>query len=380
MMVTDANPLGLGAFVPTAKGNLGIEGEFKGDFYYGVGGQATYNSNFFETDSNEESEISGVITPWVHYTSDPEGAATFSMTANYMPSLRFYQDNSDLNGTDQSADISLSFRKARTELDVFGRYSQVSGTDRLTAEFVQGSVTTAGFRANRQIAARTSMNASWSYGMSEYDSSDSVGAEIYTTKLGGYWEATERLSFGPSLRYTVSQSDNIGTRDAWALMMSVRYRVGERILLSASMGPEYSANSEGEGSNGSNLGVTGNLFASYVINERWAWRNSIVSAAVPSPNQKNFVVNNVAFSTSLERQLLRGTLSGGLEFNFSKDENVGALNASGGNEKNLSVFLLYGRPLFSDRIGFNTGIRYTQNEGDTDWSQIQLSTGLSLAF
>ena len=377
MMVTDSNPLGLGSFVPITKGALGLEGQFKGAFNYGVAGQATYNSNFFETENNEESEISGAFTPWIHYTSDPEGGATFSLTANYMPSFRTYMENSDLNGTDQSMDLNLSFRKGRTQIDAFGRYAQVSGTDRLTGEFVQGSVMTTGFRANRQVGTRTSLHASWSYGKSEFDSSDSVGAEIYTSDIGTYWEATERLSFGPTLRYTVSKSDNIGTREAWALMMAVQYRVGERILLSAAVGPEYSTSSE---SSESSLGVAGNLSASYIINERWSWKSTIDTAAVPSPNQKNFVINNVAITTGLQRQLLRGSLSGGLVVNSSKYEDVGTGNTSGSDELNLSVFMSYGRPLFSDRVGFNTEVRYTQNDGDRDWSQVQVSAGLSVSF
>ncbi len=196
--------------------------------------------------------------------------------------------------------------------------------------------------------------------------------------VGGFWAATERLSFGPSLRYTVSESGNIGTREAWGLMLAVNYQLGERILLSAAVGPEYSTYSGG--SDESSLGVTGDLSASYIINERWTWMSSINSAAVPSPTQDETVINNVAISTSLQRQLVRGTLSGGIDYNLSSFEDVNTGDSSGSNEHNVAMFVRYGRSLFSERLGFNSEIRYTINDGRSDWSQLQVSAGLSVAF
>ena len=381
MMVTNPNPLGLGSFVPRgADIDLGIKGSFKGDYSYGIGVQSVYNSNFFESPSDEECELSTYFSPWFHYTSDPEGGAMISLTANYLPSYRAYLENSDLNGLDQSGDVAVSFVGSRTQLDVFGRYTQLSGTDRLTGDFVEGTVATAGIRLDRQVGARTSMNASFTASQSDYGSSTNEGSDIYTAMLGGFWAATERLSFGPTLRYTLSKSDNIGERDAWGLLFAVNYRVGERILLAAAVGPEYSKYSGSSGNDESDFSVTGDLSATYVINELWTWRNSINSAVVPSPDQQNSVINNVAISTSLQRQLVRGWLSGGIDYNLSGFEDVNTGDSSGSNENNIAVFLRYGRPLFSERLNFNSEIRYTFNEGEEDWDQVQVGAGLNVAF
>lgn len=381
MMVANPNPLGLGSFVPIGEDfALGIKGSFKGDYSYGLGIQSVYNSNFFETSSDEESELTTYFSPWIHYTSDPEGGAVVTLTANYLPSYRAYLENSDLNGLDQSGDLTLSFVGSRTKFDVFGRYAQVSGTDRLTGEFVEGSVATGGLRLDRQLAARTTLNASFTAAESDYGSSDSEGSEVYTTMVGGFWAATERMSIGPSLRYTASKSDNIGTREAWSLMLAVNYRVGERIHLAAAVGPEYSTYSGGSGDGESGLSASGDLNASYVINERWSWTGSINSAVVPSPDQEDFVINNVAISTSLDRKLVRGSISGGIDYNLSSFEDVTTGDTSGSDENNIAVFVRYNRPLFSERLDFNSEIRYTFNDRDDDWSQVQVAVGLSVTF
>ena len=84
LMVTNPDPLGLGDFVPSdADLDLGIEGKFKGDLSYGIGIYSVYNSNFFQTEDNEESELTTSLVPWLHYISDPEGGAMISVVANY---------------------------------------------------------------------------------------------------------------------------------------------------------------------------------------------------------------------------------------------------------------------------------------------------------
>lgn len=380
LMVTNPDPLGLGAFVPSdAALDLALAGAFKGEFSYGLGIESVYDSNFFLSENDPESELTTTLMPWLRYISDPEGGALISIVANYRPSWNTYLENSDFNDFNHAGDVSLSFSGGKTQLDVFARYLEVSGTDRFSGSFVHGSVITAGFRANRQIASKTSLNAGWSYSTSDYGSSDNEGAEINTTYFGGLWEATPRISLGPTLRYTISESDNTGTRDAWALLLEARYRLGERIWLSASIGPEY-ANNSGDENDDSDFGLTGHVTARYVINERWTWTNTLRSDTVPSPNETNYLVYNVAFDTALHRQLQRGSLGFGLRYDYSEYEDVGDVTSDVSNENHTSLFINYQRPLFHDRVIFNAAARYTLNDGREDWSQWQVSAGLGLTL
>jgi len=205
MQVADPNPLGLGNFIPSSQDlDMGLTGAVKGAFAYGFEAETAYNSNFFLTASDEDDELSLFFSPWIRYISDPEGGANLSVSANYQPVMRSYLDNSDLNGMDQAGDFSVRLQGVKTDISVFGRYEGMSGTDRLTGEFVEGAVMTGGIRANRQIASRTSLNAGWSAAKSSFDSSDSEGAEVYTTYIGGMWDASQRISVGSTVRCEAS--------------------------------------------------------------------------------------------------------------------------------------------------------------------------------
>ena len=323
LQVADTNPLGIGAFVPSrldlAEG-AGIEGGIKGAFAYGLGLETTYDSNFDLTESDENSEVSVLFMPWLSYVSDPEGGALCSLTANYRPVYRMFLDNDELNGLDNAADAALSIVGARTSVSVFARYNDFSGTDRLTGSYSTGWIFTGGVQATREVAARTTLNGSLTYAQSEYTGDESQGSQVFTGSFGGIWNATERLGIGASVSYSQTEADSTGTRDTWALLAEARYKAGERIWLSASLGPEFSNDSEtGENT----VGVRADLRARYVINERWSWVNSLNTATIPSPSENGYLVNNVNLTTELEHQLLRAMISGGVSFNYSDYQSVG---------------------------------------------------------
>ena len=377
--IGNSNPLGIGAFIPSESKldmDLGLKGKFKGQFFYGVGAETTYSSNFFLTEDNEDDELTLQFAPWITYVSDPEGGAPISLTANYSPSFQAFLENSDLNSADQNANFTLTFTGSRTDVSLFGSYSQLSATDELTREFVDGALFTTGIRANRQIASRTSMNGGATFAITDYSTGDVEGAEMYTTYFGGLWEATQRLDVGSTIRYTMSESDNVTGTSAWALLLDLRYKAGERIWLSSSLGPQFTE----DGESGSSIGLTGDLSARYLINERWTWTTSLRAVTVPSPDETDYVVNNTTLSTSLQRQLLRGSIGGGVDFRLSQYESVGDTVTSPDDEQNIRFFLTYGRPLFSERIGLNTRISYAVNDGEAEWSQVEASVGLNLAF
>jgi hypothetical protein len=380
MRVADPNPLGIGNFVPTTLDlapRSEMEGGMKGAFLYGVGLQTEYDSNFFLSEDDEEDELSLLIQPWLSYTTDPEGGASFALTANYRPTYNAYLNNSDINELNHSGDISLIWTGGLTEIAAFASYQELSGTDRLSGNFSSGSVFAGGLRATRQIAPRTSLNGSLSYSQSDYSSGGQEGTSIFTSSFGGLWTATEKTAIGSSIRYSQTESDDTGTRDAWALLAEVRYQAGERIWLSASLGPEFTKDSE---SGDSDVGVRADIEARYIINERWSWVNSLGTGTVASPSDTGYLVNNFNFTTELEYQLIRGRISGGLTFDYSDYQNVAEVLVERENEENMSLFLAYSRHLWSERVAFDTSIRYRVNSGDRDWSQWLLSAGLNIPF
>jgi len=381
LQVADPNPLGIGRFVPTRADLLDevavLDGILKGAFAFDASLQTVYDSNFFLTENNTEDELSVLFIPAIRYTSDPTGGALFSLTANYSPVFRAFLDNSDLNDIDQVGDIAFTLHGNRTEATVFGRYRELSGTDRFTGNFSTGRMFTGGIRASRAIATRTSINGGFTYSKSDYDSGVNVGSDVYNAYIGGMWSASERLGYGATLNYSRKESDNTGTRDAWALLAEVRYRLGERIWLSASLGPEFSSDS---GSRGDSVNLRANIQSRYVINERWSWVNSLLTATVPSPGSAGYIINNYGISSEVEHRLLRATVRGGIDFNYSDYDAVGDVLAVRSNERNLGLFLAYNRGFFNERVSFDSSVRYRTNNGGVDWDQWQVAAGISVPF
>ena len=276
---------------------------------------------------------------------------------------------------------------SRTTISAYAGYSQDSGTDRLAGGFFTGSSLSLGLQGSYQLGPRTSVFAGWSTSLSDYGNGEdgtgggadsAVGFDNHSFNVGGFWAATERFSFGPSFSYSTSTSDNTGSRDSWGFSLQANYKAAERIQLGGSLGFQYSENSREQDSG--NFNLTGSLNASYQINELWSWGNSIQSGIVPSPAQTNYVINNWSVSSSLNRALLIGSAGIGVDLQFSSFDTVGPTGVLQNDENNYGVVLSYQRPLFDDRVGFNSSLRYSFNDGDSNWSQIQINAGLSMQF
>ncbi len=381
LRVAESDPLGLGRFVPTTaellQESAGIESGIKGAYALDATLETVYDSNFFLAPSHAEDEISVLFRPTLSYTSDPEGGAIYTFAARYEPTFRAFLDHSDLNDIDHTGDLLFTMRGSRSELSLFARYDELTGTDRLTGSFNTGWLFAGGVRASREIASRTSIDGGLNYSISEFDGGGLEGATVYSGYLGALWQATGRTSMGATLRYTQTESDHSGTRDAWALLLEARYRAGERIWLSATLGPEFATDSI---SDDHSVNLRANLQCRYVISERWSWINSLRTATVPSPSSTGYVVNNHGFMTQLEHRLIQGTVRGGLELNYSEYDDVGITLVNRDDEKNYSIFLAYGRGFFNDRLGFDTSVRYRINDGSTDWNQWLVSASVSMPF
>lgn len=356
---------------------LSLEDGIKGGFYYDLGIGSTYDSNFRLEEENTEDEFITLITPRIRYTTDPEGGAPVTVSASYLPVYRSYLENSDLNGLDQSADVSIRAVGAKTVVAATLRYSEVSATDRLTRSFVTGSLLNLGITGTYQIAPRTLISANTTFAMSDYSGSSATGFDIYSARLGALWAASERLNIGPSIRYSISKSDNSENLEAWAAFAEMQYRAGERIRIVASLGVERTSIDDWCSCA---IGATGGLSASYKINERWFWKNSVRYVTVPSPTETDYVINNLGMSTSLTRELLRASVSFGIDLNISEYEQIDEQQDDIDSENNLAAFISYNRQLFTERLDFQSTLRYAVNDGGVDWNQLQLSVGLLLKF
>lgn len=353
--------------------NAGI----KGGFSSGISLSSLYDSNFFQDSGGGEEEVTFTLTPSLSYTTDPEGGAPLMLAASYSPSANWYFNNPDLDGFNQGGSVSAVISGSKTVISMYASYSVQSGVDRLAGGFLTGSALSVGFRASYQLAPRTSIYASFTPTIVDYEQGSLTGFSDYAMTVGGFWAATELLSVGPSIGYSTSSSDNTGDFDSWSLSGNVNYQATMRISLAASLGLQVSSYSQ---DSSSNMNATGNLNASYRINELWALSNSIQSGLTPSPNQTNYVINNWSISSMLSRSLLIGSAGIGVDLQFSSFDQVGPTSVSQENEQNLGLVLSYSRPVFLDRVNFHTSLRYALNKGQEESSQVLVNLGLSYSF
>jgi len=355
-----------------------LDAGLKGGFDYGIGANLTYDSNFFLSDDYTESELYADVSPWITYRTDPEGGAEFSMEAHYSPSFVAYLNNEDLNAINHSGGGSFTYAATRTTFTAYADYAEVSMADRLVGGFIEGSIFSYGISGSYQLAPRTAILAGWSASQSDYTSGARSGSDIYTTEVAGLWDATERLRIGPSLTYTMTESDSTGERDAVALLVKTRYKWGEHVLLDAAGGLEYAKNSRSN--EGWELGFTGRFSADYVLNDMWTFRAGMRYSTVPSPNNLNYLVNDLSFTSAIIRNFERSSLELGMGISFSDYEAVGLVVGNREDDEFMNAYLAYKRRIYSDRVKFEAAIRTARNQGDKDWSQWQITTGVSVDF
>lgn len=364
-------------FLPPAADAEALAG-MKGGFHFGLDVTTTYDSNFFILQDYPESELITDITPHMMYRSDPEGNALWSVEAEYAPVLHTYWNNSHLNGVDHSGAFTLKYSGARTKMDAFISYDEVSSADRLAGGFIEGSILNYGIKGSYEVGPRTTLLGALTASQSDYDSGARSGSDIYTAQLSGLWDATERIRLGPVLRYTYTEADQTGERKAIAALMNMRYKWHERIFFDAMFGLEWAENSRQNG--GYDVGPAGGLEAMYVINDRWTWKGGIHYSVVPSPVNLNYMAEDLSFDTSLIRHFQQGSLEMGLGISFTNYDPVGLIVSNREDDDFFHAFITYRRKIFMDRVMWTSSLRAATNEGQKDWSQWQLSTGLSMEF
>lgn len=350
----------------------------KGAFLYGAGLSTTYDTNFFLDEDNAESELTTSLYGAISYFSDPEGGAPVSIVASYNPAVQFYLENSENNGLNNSGNVKLTLAGGRSVASAYVNLVQTSGTDPVIGEFVSETLLSAGVEGSYQLAPRTSIAGSFSAATTDFGEDDLEGSNVYSTYLSGSWAATEYLSFGPMIQYIQSTSDNSGTRDAWQFLMQAQYQVGARIRISGSLGLDYATDSRDEGD--ASAGLAGNFNATYVINDRLSWSGSVLYVTVPSPDEADYVINNLTVASSLNRKFLRATVDVGLAFNIASYEAVGPAAAPLNDDNNLNLFATYSRSVFQERVNFVSTAMYSVNDGQSDWDQVQLTVALNAEF
>ena len=345
-------------------------------FLYGLSATGIYDSNLFITEGDEESDFSVAVAPWLLYNSAPPGGAHYIFTARYAPFARAYLDHSDLNTVDHFGSASLSYQGAKVHLGSGVSYARFTQPDRYVGGIVESTSLGVSVNGRYELSQKTSLEATWQANLTDYQSARFSSSDIYNLQVTGYWKATPLLRVGPSLRYSETESVNIGNRQALAFLLSLGYDLPGKIDLTAQGGVE----SEDYERSGSEVGLTGSLGANYAYDALWSFQVSLNYGTVPSPSERNYSIDDLGFRASVTRRLSNGSLTAGAGANLSSYNAVGPVSARRGEESHYGFFLRHRLQLFGDDVSLETSLRFSQNSGLQGWSRLLLSTGARYTF
>lgn len=376
---TALNAQGTASAIQTELLPGGLDAKYDGEgFLFGVGVTGIYDSNLFLQESGEESDFSIVGSPWMSYRSAPAGGARVILGARYAPFVRAYLNNNSLNSLDHSANASLRYAGDVLSVGITGAYSRLRQANRFAATSVETGVFNFGVDGSYQVSPKTSITASWSTSMTDYQSGALSSSDSYSAQVTGFWQATPLVRLGPSVRHTILESQNSGEREALAFLLRLQYELTGKINLSADVGLEREENSRAGGD--AEWQFTGGLSASYAMDALWSFSAGINYRTVASPTTQNYTIDDFGASLSVSRSLGTGTLQAGVDGSLSNYQPVGPVVVMREDEQVFGAFISHRLGLFEERVGLNTSLRFSKNSGQRDWSRFQLSSGFNYTF
>jgi hypothetical protein len=350
----------------------------KGAFSSVISLTSIYDSNFFLDENQPRDEFTTMLSPQIHYSSDPEGGAPLTIVADYEANARFYSDNSNFDGINHRGGVMAKAEGSKSTITAEAQYNSTSATDSLTRTFVTTSLTSLRLLGSYQVAPKTSFYAGLSNDSSTYDAPGFTAYQTMNTQTGFFWSANERFSMGPSINYSSARSDNTGNHEIGTVSIQSRYKFAESVQILASIGINQ-ALSEAE-SNNHQAGLTGHLAAYCQINPLWTWESSIQHVTTPSATQTDYLVNDFALSTKIMRNFSTSTASLGLLFDLQSYEALADVNKKLLDDSRSEIIIGYQKIICNGRSKINSTARYALNSGNTGWEQLQLTAKISVNF
>ena len=349
-------------------------------FFYGISAQGSYNSNLFLDDGGEVDDFIFSVRPWVRYQTAPPGGATAVATVFYAPSIEKFVDNSGFDRLNHTASAGLQFSGARSQIGTTLGYYRASSSNRFAGTFVESETITGAINGSYEISPKTTVSASWGVSDSSYDQAGMADFRTYSAQLTGWWQATPLVRLGPSIRHSETESDLSGDREAWALLMRIAYELTGKLRVNLSGGAEWQELTAIAGGTRDGTQLTGALTANWAIDAAWSLAFGMSYRNTPSLSSTNYFINNFGVDLTATRELAKGSVRGGIVFEHADYEESGPVATPRTDEEFWSIFGNYQRPIFKDAMNFTSSVRFSENSGLEDWSNVQLSFGLNYLF
>ena len=350
----------------------------KGEISSAISLTSIYDSNFLLDEHHPSDEFTTMLSPKIHYGSDPEGGAPITIAADYEANVRFHSENSDLDGVNHGGGFMAKIKGSKSTITTEARYHSTSATDSLTGTFVTTGLTSLRLLGFYQVAPKTSLYAGLSHDASTYDAPGFVAYQTMNAQTGFFWSADERFSMGPSFNYSTMRSDGTESHDIGTVSIQSRYKLAETVQILASIGRNQ-ANTEEE-FNGHRYGLTGHLAAYCQVNPLWTWESAIQHVTTPSATQTNYLVKDLSLTTSIIRNFTASTASLGVLVELQGYEHLANVTNTLVDDSRSEIIIGYQKRILNGRSEIKSNARYALNRGNSRWEQLQLMAEISIIF
>lgn len=339
-----------------------------------------YDSNALLNESLPQQDWGIWMRPEWSYRSHTEDEVPVLLSAGYSPHFSRYAENRTLDASDQNAELKCRFNGARTLLELFSRYRELSCTDPLTGVFSQTRLVGVGVSADRRIRANTSLHGAWTSHWLRYDQRGLSGANTQIASCGMMLDRGIRWKWGPSLRFSRSDGEDSSRRSSMAALFSCQGRPGERERVVVELGPEW-VETDWNGLADRSWGVHAACLASMDIGGRSRICALIQQVQVPSSESGGRPLDTTSLELTLERSMEMGRAYAGLGcllYRFEEPDGIPAPQR--GTEITPSIWIGLEKNLADTNWLCRTSVTLSANDGREDWRRLEWQVGIAGTF
>ncbi|QJE94271.1 hypothetical protein [Luteolibacter luteus] len=350
-------------------------------FHLGLSSALTYDSNFFQTSSNEDDEVTFVISPTFSFQT--QGAA-FQFIGQAALNYNTYFENSDNNGLGYNLSLEGNYDGGGP----LSAHASISSSKEQGVNRYYGSafVETMNFNtslgASYRISQKTSIDGRFGYSWTDPDEAGLSQTENTSFDLSAMWQATPLLRIGPGVSWSLAEGSNQDDRETIGPILRAQYKLSNRIALDGTVGLDF-ADYGGGGDSDTDFNCS--LGVAYRWSELWGMSLRLYHGTSADGSRLGTATGSFRETTSIglgyHRQVMRALWDVSLNYSMDDSSNPNGLLAPGDSDY-FTFRTSLGMPIFANRANASVFYSWMDESGGLrgDWNGHQVGFQISTGF
>ncbi|WP_035614050.1 outer membrane beta-barrel protein [Haloferula sp. BvORR071] len=344
-------------------------------------GSLVYDSNFFQTSSNEEDEVTFTISPTLSFRTE---GTRFKVIGQAALNYNTYFENSDFNGLGYQFSLEAQYSGAALTATASIDSSKEQGVNRYYGGlFVETLNMGAHLGASYRVGPRTTIDGGVSYSWSDPDQGNLSTSENLNFDLSAMWQATPLIRIGPGVSWRLEKGSNQADRETIGPMLRAQYQLSNRISFDGRVGLDFVDYQGGTG--GSDTDFSCSLGMAYRWSEIWGMNLTVYHGTTADGSALGSATGSYRETTSVtvgyNRRIMRALWD--IDMTYSMDDSTSPNGLFGpGSTDYFSIHTSLGMPIFANRANASIFYSWSQESGNAlrDWSGHQLGFQISSSF